>query len=117
MRVTSEFFAAALVRRANDEGAFAVIERRGASEAGAIFLLVDDRSGAMSLYGPAMAGLGRDSEADRDDRRFSFQGRFAPHELKERFLRESRFDPDFWIVEIDDREGRHFLGDALVEES
>ncbi len=23
--------------------------------------------------------------------------------------REGRFDPDFWFVEIEDREGRHFL--------
>ena len=116
MRVTSEFFVAALVRRANDAGAFAVVERRGAAEAGAIFVVVDDRSGSSMLYGPAMAGLGREERArDADARRFEAIDRFAPSELRERFKREASFDPDFWVVEVDDREGRHFLGEALVD--
>ena len=28
---------------------------------------------------------------------------------EERLRREISFDPDLWIVEIEDREGRHFL--------
>ena len=116
MRLTAEIYVAALVRRANDAGAFAVVERRGAAEAGAIHVVVDDRSGTLALYGPAIAGLERESTAGRDDRRFALLGRMTPPELRERFAREARFDPDFWVVEIDDREGRHFLEDALVEE-
>ena len=116
MRVTSDFFVAALVRRANDAGAFAVVARRGATEAGAIHVVVDDRSGALSLYGPAMAGLGREERADADDRRFVPLGRHDALALKERFAREASFDPDFWVVEIDDREGRHFLDEALTDE-
>nr|HPG89593.1 DUF1491 family protein [Hyphomicrobium sp.] len=26
---------------------------------------------------------------------------------------ERRFDSDLWVVEVDDRQGRHFLGDEL----
>jgi hypothetical protein len=29
--------------------------------------------------------------------------------VEERLARESRFDPDVWIVEVEDRAGRHFL--------
>ena len=116
MRVRSDIFVAALVRRANGEGAFAVIERRGAAEAGAIFVVVDDRTEDCALYGPAIAGFERETEHDRDDRRFVPLGRFTGAELRERWAREARFDPDFWVVEIDDREGRSFLDDALVEE-
>ena len=29
--------------------------------------------------------------------------------VEERLLREIRFDPDAWIVETEDRAGRHFL--------
>jgi hypothetical protein len=32
-----------------------------------------------------------------------------PLDIEERMRRETRFDPDLWLVEIDDREGRHFL--------
>lgn len=30
--------------------------------------------------------------------------------------RQASFDPDIWIVEVDDKTGRHFLGDAVLEE-
>jgi hypothetical protein len=29
--------------------------------------------------------------------------------IEERLAKEVRFDPDAWIVEIEDRAGRHFL--------
>jgi hypothetical protein len=29
--------------------------------------------------------------------------------VEERLQKEIRFDPDVWIVEIEDRAGRHFL--------
>ena len=38
MRVTSEFFVSALIRRVFSSGGFAAVERRGATEAGAVFL-------------------------------------------------------------------------------
>jgi hypothetical protein len=34
--------------------------------------------------------------------------------VEERLAREVRFDPDVWIVEIEDRGGRHFLGQELT---
>jgi hypothetical protein len=27
-----------------------------------------------------------------------------------------KFDSDIWIVEVEDKAGRHFLGDAVTEE-
>ena len=33
--------------------------------------------------------------------------------IEERLTRELRFDPDVWIVEVEDRAGRHFL-DQIV---
>jgi hypothetical protein len=30
--------------------------------------------------------------------------------------RQREFDPDLWIIEIEDRAGRHFLGDAAIED-
>jgi hypothetical protein len=32
-----------------------------------------------------------------------------PLDVEERMSRESRFDTDLWLVEVDDRQGRHFL--------
>ena len=49
-RVTSAFFVSALVRRAMHEGAFAALVRRGAEEAGVVFVLVDRLDGSVDLY-------------------------------------------------------------------
>jgi hypothetical protein len=32
-----------------------------------------------------------------------------PLDVEERMQRELRFDSDLWLVEVDDRAGRHFL--------
>ena len=53
MRLTSEFWVSALTRRVFDRGGFAAVVRRGATEAGAIFLIVRERTGTVTLFGPA----------------------------------------------------------------
>jgi hypothetical protein len=32
-------------------------------------------------------------------------------------VREIRFDPDLWIVEVEDRAGRNFLDNAVTDAS
>jgi hypothetical protein len=34
-------------------------------------------------------------------------------EIEARLAREIKFDPDLWIVEVEDRAGRHFLDHVL----
>ena len=53
MRLTTEFFVSALVRRVFGSGGFAAVVRRGASEAGAVFVLYRGRFGGATLFGPA----------------------------------------------------------------
>ena len=52
MRLTSEMFAAYLVRRVFADGGFAAVVRRGADAAGAVFVVLRDRQGAIRLLGP-----------------------------------------------------------------
>ena len=52
MRLRSDIWVSALLRRCASEGAFAVLRRRGAEEAGAIFILIDRLDGTLALYGP-----------------------------------------------------------------
>jgi hypothetical protein len=35
-------------------------------------------------------------------------------EIEARLRKDLKYDPDVWIVEVEDRQGRHFLDDALV---
>ncbi len=47
MRLTSEFWVAALVRRVNGTGAFAALSNKGAAEAGAIFIKFRNADGKL----------------------------------------------------------------------
>lgn len=107
-RLRSDFWVSAHLRRLDVEGIPAVQRRRGAAEAGAIFVKVDRLDGTADLYGPAPQAL-FDAE-DSGERRFSAVLSAAPSpEVEDRLAREIRFDSDLWIVEIDDRAGRHGL--------
>ena len=107
-RLRSDFWVSAHLRRLNDQSIPAVLRRRGSPEAGAIFVKVDRLDGTADLYGPAPQALFEDE--DSGARRFSVLLReAAPLDAEERLTKEIRFDGDLWIVEIDDRAGRHFL--------
>ncbi len=116
MRLKSGIWVAAYMRRCQVEGAFAAVRRRGAEEAGAVFIIVNRLDGSATLYGPAPQSAF--DEAQPSERMFSaVLGAAAPvpeADIEARLARETRYDPDIWIVEIEDRAGRHFLDRALV---
>jgi len=110
MRLKSALWVAAYLRRCQVEGAFAVVRRRGAEEAGAIYVRISRLDGTSDLYGPApQSELPDERGADRAFTA-SLAKQPAPDEAVETYLaREIRFDPDVWIVEVEDAAGRNFL--------
>ncbi len=111
MRLKSGIWVAAYLRRCQIEGAFAAVRRRGAEEAGAIFIIVNRLDGTASLYGPAPQSV-FDEERPAERMFSAVLGGSQPvpeADIEARLSREIRFDPDVWIVEIEDRAGRHFL--------
>jgi len=109
MRLKSSIWVAAYLRRCQTEGIFGAVRRRGAEEAGAVFVKVAMLDGNAMLYTPA-------PQTAYDDSR-PFERIFVPMSkepvpepsVEERLAKEIRFDPDVWIVETEDRAGRHFL--------
>jgi hypothetical protein len=113
MRLKSAIWVAAYLRRCHIAGAFAAVRRRGAAEAGAIFIKLNRLDGTADLYGPAPQAI---VEAGPQERAFSpclSRQPAAEAEVEARLEREIRFDPDVWILEVEDRAGRHFL-DRLI---
>lgn len=111
MRLKSGVWVSAYVRRCYIEGVFAVVRRRGAEEAGAIFIKINRLDDTADVYGPAPQAAFGDDEA-ATDRAFSpaMKTMPAPDAEAEAYLaRQIRFDPDLWIIETEDRSGRHFL--------
>ncbi len=109
MLLSTDVWVSALIRRVELAGGFATVARKGDPRAGAVIVKVLDReSGAVRLYGEAFRADGErvwmhpatgDSEA----------------ELDQYLERAARVDPDLWVVEIEDRQGRHFLTEAVDE--
>jgi hypothetical protein len=103
VRLRSDIWVAAYLRRCGLEGASAVLRRRGAAEAGAIFIKVDHLNGTATLYGPAPQSLA--AEAPRGIDRMFARTHAGPlidaDEAEARLTREITFDPDLWIVEVE----------------
>ena len=116
MRLKSGIWVAAYLRRCNVEGAFAAVRRRGAEEAGAVFIKVSRLDGTATLFGPAAQSTF--DEAQPADRNFTaLLGVVKPvpeADIEARVAREIRFDPDVWIIEVEDRAGRNFLDGNVV---
>jgi hypothetical protein len=110
MRVKSALWVAAYLRRCHVEGVSAVVRRRGAEEAGAVFVRVSRLDGTSDLFGPAPQSAFE--AASSGGRAFSASFAKQPTEdaaVDAYLAREIKFDPDVWIVEIEERSGRNFL--------
>jgi hypothetical protein len=110
MRLKSALWVAAYLRRCQVEGLFAVVRRRGAEDAGAVFVRISRLDGTSDLYGPAPQSAF--DAAEGSARAFAPSLKTLPAsdaEVEAYLAREVKFDSDVWIVELDDREGRNFL--------
>lgn len=107
-RLKSGLYVKALIRRAEVEGAAAFVVRHGSEEAGALFLKIARLDGTCIVLNQARRGEGElvwtkplgDSVDAAKAQQF--------------FERQMKFDPDLWIVEIEDRQGRAFVVEPIV---
>ena len=108
MRLRSDIWVSAYLRRRLVEGASAVLRRRGAAEAGAICVKIDCLDGRAALYGPAPQSLAADLGlgVDRLFIRVHEAEWIDSHDADKRLEKDVAFDPDLWIIEVEDREGR-----------
>jgi hypothetical protein len=109
MRLKSSIWVAAYLRRCQTEGVFGAVRRRGSEEAGAVFVKLALLDGNAMLFAPApQTSYG---ESRPSERAFvaSPPEPVAEQKIEERLQKEIGFDPDVWIVEIEDKAGRHFL--------
>ena len=113
MRLKTEIWIKAYLRRCVVQGAQAFVVRHGDDDAGAVFLKINRLDGTAFLYGPAPAGLA-EIALDRQWIGMGRAGGMSEAEADTFLSRETSFDSDLWIIEVEDRKGRHFLGDDLM---
>jgi len=108
-RLKTSIWVAGYLRRCQGAGIFGAVRRRGAEEAGAVFVKLALMDGTAMLFVPAPQTAYDDSRPV--ERVFTQSPPQAVDEqvIETRLAREIGFDPDVWIVEIEDKAGRHFL--------
>jgi hypothetical protein len=103
LRLNSEIWVQALLRRCQTEGKFGAVLNKGSPEAGSVFVTVHHLDGTYSLLSPP-PGPAYDKDGERrfmlnPPRRLSWQ------EVRETVDRHKKFDSDIWLVEVEDRDG------------
>lgn len=95
----------ALIRRADGEGASAFIVQKGDQERGGVLVKVATLDGRACVYAPRYDLEGRRVFVD-----LTAQGVGPEESEADAYLaRERARDPDLWVIEIEDKAGRHFL--------
>ncbi|WP_265515668.1 DUF1491 family protein [Nitratireductor luteus] len=100
MRITSDLWVSALVRRVFADGGFAAIRRRGAREAGAIMVLFRKPFGEVDLFIPAPQ-TSYDDTRPHDRQFMAAKTALQDADIDQIIERELRFDSDIWVVELE----------------
>ncbi|MHB8285813.1 MAG: DUF1491 family protein [Caulobacteraceae bacterium] len=109
MRLSTDIWLSALIRRAELAGAYATVLRKGDARGGAVLVKVADRrAGMFRLYAETITGNGERLWIQPVDS-------LEEADLDAYATRAARIDPDVWVVEIDDVQGRHFLTEAVAK--
>jgi hypothetical protein len=107
-RLISAIQVKAIIRRAEIAGAHAFLVRRGQQEAGALLLKLSRLDGSFTVL----------NQARRGDGELVWTrplGDSADESTVNAYLeKQLRFDPDLWILEIEDSQGRAFVDDPVV---
>ncbi len=107
MLLSAEVWIAALIRRVEAAGSFATIARRGERQFGAVLVKVYNLK-TRETYVLREAQRGEETVWMRPVDMSDEAG------LDDWIARQARFDPDLWVVEIEDGDGRHFLTETVV---
>ena len=105
-RLPAHLEVAAIMRRAEAEGGFAMVLRKGDPDRGTLTLVVQQRG---EIRGILERELGPS---------FTYEWIFKPagsESLDELVARRERFDTDFWLIELDVAEPERFIAEMASQ--
>ncbi|HXM00154.1 MAG TPA: DUF1491 family protein [Rhizomicrobium sp.] len=108
-RLKAGIYVRAIIRRAEVAGAQAFVVRKGSEDAGALFLKIARLDGTSLVLSPARRGPDGELVWVRPLGDAVDDAKAAAY-----FEKQTKFDPDLWIVEIEDRQGRSFVDEPIV---
>jgi len=107
-RLTTELWVSAHLRRGNAEGVPMMVVRKGDRSRGTVLLKINRLDGFCWVL-TQVRHLGR----------LAWTRGTGPDPVPEaeadRYIeRQARYDPDLWVIEIEDRRGRHWFDGPVV---
>ena len=108
-RLTSDFWVRAYLARLSQAGIPAFVTAHGDATAGAVLVKISTLDGAARVFQ-------RSFDLATDARRWVVLAEGADADVEAAIARQRGFDPDLWVVEVEDRAGRHLLDeDGLAD--
>lgn len=108
MRLATGFWVAAYRRRLEQEGIACYVARKGDDTSGAVIVKLATMDGKARLFE-------RRSDPASGDSRWMLLAEGEEAAIDASARRQAGFDPDLWIVEVEDRQGRHLLDQEGLE--
>jgi hypothetical protein len=108
-RLTSAFWVAAYRARLGQEGIPAFVVAHGDDTAGAVLVKLNTLDGQACLYQ-------RQFDLMRGTRAWQVLAEGGEPEVDAAVARQRGFDPDLWVIEVEDRAGRHLLDAPGLDE-
>ena len=108
-RLPAKLEATALIRQAQSNGGFATVIKRGDPDRGAIVLLVAQRGAPLALVERQMSAdfAYRWTVSARGDA-------LAGDKFLDSIADRTRFDPDFWLIELDIPDAERFIAETTA---
>ncbi|MFT4961350.1 MAG: hypothetical protein ACI92Z_002439 [Paracoccaceae bacterium] len=107
-RLTADFWVQAYLTRLRLQNIPAFVVAHGDDTAGAVLVKLN------TLDGQAMA-FQREFDLTSGDRRWAELITGPERDVDASISRQRSFDPDLWVIEVEDRQGRHLLDESGLE--
>lgn len=108
-RLTSDFWVRAYLARLEQAGIPAFVTAKGDATAGAVLVKVASLDGQARAYQ-------RSFDLMSDNRVWVVLTEGAEATVDAAISRQRDFDPDLWVIEVEDRQGRSLLAEAGLSE-
>ncbi len=103
-RLTAEFWVQAYLNRLRLKGIPAFVTSKGDATAGNVLVKINTLNGQARVFQRSFNADGA--------RIWVILTEGAETDVDQSLARQRGFDPDLWIIEVEDKQGRHLLGEA-----
>lgn len=106
-RLTADFWVRAYMARLALHNIPVFVRSKGDATAGAVMVIVNTLDGRAKMMQRALAADG--------GREWAVAAEGSEADVEAALVRQRSFDPDLWVLEVEDPEGRALLGDEGLE--